>query len=67
PEGLKPEKEAIKMATYEDMRCTAGVGWQAVSEEHPSTTSRTLVYGFPLEACTDFDKIYEQSIEWILE
>ena len=57
PEALKPaEKEAVKMATYEDMRCTAGVG-----------TEHTLVYGFPLEACTDFDKIYKQSIQWLLE
>lgn len=67
PEGLKPAKDAVKMATYEDMRCTAGVGWQAVLEGHTEATSRTLVYGFPLEACTDFDKIYKQSIEWILE
>lgn len=57
PEGLKPEKDAVKMATYEDMHCTAGVGMEHFS----------LVYGFPLEACTEFDKIYKQSIEWILE
>ena len=56
PEGLKPENGAIKMATYEDMRCTAAVGL-----EHTS-----LVYGFPLEAVQDFEKIYKHSIEWLL-
>ena len=56
PEALKSVGEAVKMATYEEMRCPAAVG-----------TGHTLVYGFPLEACTDFDKIYRQSIEWILE
>ena len=57
PEALKPEGgETVKMATYEDMRCTAGVGGP-----------QTLVYGFPLEACTDFDKIYRYSVEWLLE
>ncbi len=58
PEALKPAGEgSVKMATYEDMRCTAGVG----------TGHQILVYGFPLETCTDFDKIYRHSIEWILE
>ena len=55
PEGLKPEDGALKMATYEDMRCTAGVGSQHA----------TLVYGFPLEAVQDFEKIYRHSIEWL--
>ncbi len=30
-------------------------------------TSRTLVYGFPLEAVMEFDKIYRNAIEWITE
>ena len=57
PEGLKAEKDAVKMATYEDMRCPAAVGY-----DH-----KTLVYGFPLEAAMDFEKIYRHSIEWLLE
>lgn len=57
PEGLQAEKNAIRMATYEDMRCPAAVGY-----EH-----RTLLYGFPLEAIQEFDKIYRHSIEWLLE
>ncbi len=58
PEALKPAGDgSVKMATYEDMRCTAGVG----------TRHQILVYGFPIEACTDFDKLYRQSIEWLLE
>jgi len=56
PEGLKGEKETVKMAMYEDMRCSAGIGWQ----------NKTLVYGFPLEAVMDFEKIYRHSIEWLL-
>ena len=57
PEGIQAEKNAIRMATYEDMRCPAAVGY-----EH-----RTLLYGFPLEAVQEFDKIYRHSIEWLLE
>jgi hypothetical protein len=57
PQALKPEKEAIRMATYEDMRCTAAVG----------VPGKTLVYGFPLETVMDFDKIYKNSIEWLLD
>ena len=57
PEGLKPENDAVKMATYEDMRCPAAAGWN----------HRTLVYGFPLEAVQDFEKIYRHSVEWLLE
>lgn len=56
PEGLKAAGEnAVKMATYEDMRCPAAIG-----------TDKTLVYGFPLEAVMDFDKIYKHSVEWLL-
>lgn len=57
PEGLKGGENTIRMAEYQDMRCTAAVGF-----EH-----QTLVYGFPLEAVTDFDKIYRHSVEWLLE
>jgi hypothetical protein len=57
PEGLKAENGAVKTASYEDMRCPAAVGF-----EH-----KTLVYGFPLEAVQDFDKIYKHSVEWLLE
>ena len=57
PEGLKATEGAVRMATYEDMRCPAAVGY-----EH-----KTLVYGFPLEAVMDFDKIYKHAIEWLLE
>ena len=58
PEALKPaDNEAVKMATYEDMRCTAGVG----------KAHQTLVFGFPLETCMDFDKFYRHSIEWLLK
>ena len=56
PEGLKAENGAVKMATYEDMRCNAAVGL-------PHTS---LVYGFPLEAVQDFEKIYRHSVEWLL-
>ena len=56
PEALKPEKEATKWATYEDMRCTAAVA-----------TPNTLVFAFPLEAVQDFDKIYKHAIQWLLE
>lgn len=58
PEALKTVgKEAVKMATYEDMRCPAAIG----------RPGKTMVYAFPLEAVMDFDKIYRHSVEWLLE
>ena len=56
PEALRPVDDTpyTIMATYEDMRCTAGVG-----------TPNTLVYGFPLEAVMDFEKIFRHAIEWL--
>jgi hypothetical protein len=54
-----PTEEAIKTATYEDMHCPAAVGYK-------SPIPTTLVYGFPLEAVTDFDRIYRHSIEWLM-
>ena len=57
PQALKTEPDAIRMATYEDLRCAAAVGYK----------HQTLVYGFPLEAVKDFEKICRHSIEWLLE
>jgi len=57
PEALKPLDEALKIATYEDMRVPAAVGYKG----------STLVFGFPLEAVVNYEKIYRRAIEWILE
>ena len=58
PEGIMPtDTLAIRMASYEDMRCPAGVGYK----------TSTLVYSFPLEAVQSFDKIYRHAIEWLLK
>ena len=56
PEGLKAEEGAVKIATYEDMRVPAAVG----------TPKKSIVFGFPLEAVRAYEKLYQQSIEWIL-
>ena len=57
PEALRPEDaNATRYASYEDMRCPAAV-----------SSPNTLVYGFPLESVIDFDKIYRQSIEFLLK
>jgi hypothetical protein len=60
PEGLKIAEGAAVMATYRDMRCPAAVGFKGPK-------NKTLVFGFPLEAVTDFDKIYSSSIQWLNE
>ena len=61
PEGLKTtDTTAVRMATYEDMRCAAAVGFKS------QMPTATLVYGFPLEAVQDFEKIYKHAIEWLL-
>lgn len=60
PEGLNIAEGASVMATYRDMRCPAAVGFKGPK-------NKTLVFGFPLEAVTDFDKIYTSSILWLNE
>lgn len=60
PEGLKIAEGAQVMATYRDMRCPAAVGFKGAK-------NKTLVFGFPLEAVSDFDKIYSSSILWLNE
>ncbi|MBR1878106.1 MAG: N-acetylmuramoyl-L-alanine amidase [Paludibacteraceae bacterium] len=56
PTGLMPYgEEATRVAEYTDMRCPAAVG-----------TSQSLVFGFPLEAVTDFESIYRYSIQRLL-
>ena len=73
PEALQPLDEALKIATYEDMRVPAAVGFKSPITNHPYGASRseespiTLVFGFPLEAVINYEKIYRHSIEWILE
>ena len=55
PEALKPEGEATRWATYEDMRVPAAV-----------STPTTLVFGFPLETVQDFEKIYKHALQSLL-
>ena len=58
PEGLKPFGDNTEvMATYQDMRCPAAIGWQHT----------TLIYGFPLETTLEFEKIYRQAVKWLIE
>ena len=58
PEALKPVgDEAKRWANYEDMRCPAAVEWQ----------KKTLVFGFPLEATIDFERIYRHAVKWLTE
>ncbi len=63
PEAIQPYGDgAIRIAHYVDKRCDAAVGWKS-----NDTNSRTLVWAFPLEATTDFDRIYHFSIRWLLQ
>ena len=67
PEGIMPtDTLAIRMASYEDMRCPAAIGYQSPITNHQSQMTSTLVYSFPLEAVQSFDKIYRHAIEWLL-
>ena len=68
PEALRPEGiGAVRIAEYSDMRCPAAVGWRAENSNNIDGKARTLVFGFPLEAVQEFDKIYRHSVEWLLE
>ena len=66
-EGLKPEGEgAVRVASYEDMRCGAAVGYKSPITNDQSSVTTTLVSGFPLETVQDFDRIYRHALEWLL-
>ena len=65
PEGLKPEADAVRIASYEDMRVPAAVGYKSPITNHQSPM--TLVFGFPLETVQEFDKIYQHAIEWLMK
>ena len=56
PEALRPEADGTRIASYMDMRVPAAVGLK----------NTTLVFGFPLEAVQEFDKIYRYAIEWLV-
>ncbi len=57
PQALMPCNDAVRIASYEDMRCPAAVGYD----------QKTLVFGFPLEAVQDFESIYRKSVIWLIE
>ena len=65
PEALKPEADAVRIASYEDMRVPAAVGYKSPMTNHQSPM--TLVFGFPLETVQEFDKIYQRAIEWLMK
>ena len=68
PEGLKSEGEgATPFVKYQDMRCPAAVGFKAPAMNEKIPIPTTLVYGFPLEAATDFESLYHHSIDWLLK
>ena len=75
PEALMPVGEnAFTMATYEDMRCPAAVGYTHTGDTANDSQSsifnfqfpKTLIFGFPLEAAIDFDPLYRRSVAWLL-
>ncbi len=61
PESLRPAKDAVRIARYSDTHTPAGIVWR-----NPSGT-QTIVFGFPLEALTDFNALYTYSIEQLLQ
>ena len=65
PEGLRMEGEGAKVIlSYRDMRCPAAIGATNTNEQQ---ATKTLVFGFPLETCTDFERIYRSSVEWLMK
>lgn len=51
--------KAFTFCRYDDTGVAAGVGFDGAK--------RTMVYGFPLESLTQFEKYYLQSIEWLIK
>ena len=76
PEGLMPapmtnDQSPVIWATYMDMRVPAAVLYQSpiTNDQSPITNHQspmTLVFGFPLEASTDFDNLYKHAIKSLI-
>ncbi len=61
PESLQPSKGAVRLARYQDMHTPAGIMGNFPNH------SRTISFGFPLEALTDFNALYTYSIQQLLQ
>lgn len=61
-QALAPRGDGTEeIAVYKDMKCSAAIGWKQNDGE-----ATTLIWGFPLEATCNFNKIYQYSIKWLL-
>lgn len=65
PESLRPTEGARRLAIYKDMRTPAAIFWTDTTTL--TGQARTLVYGFPLEAATNFEEVYTYSLQRLLE
>ena len=67
PQALMPVGQgATALATYEDMRCPAAVGYMPPADTPQMSNAKTLVFGFPLEAAIDFEHLYRRAVNWLL-
>ena len=69
PESLTPEEGSVRLMDYMDARCCGAVGWVApdsIVEPEAKRRTKTLVYGFPLEAVEQFDDLYRHSVKWLI-
>lgn len=60
---ILPTKGALTVARYADTNMSAAVAYDGTEKEQ----AKTLAWGFMLESSADFAKLYQVSMEWLME
>jgi hypothetical protein len=58
-----PGKGAVCVARYSDTELSAAVAYDGISK----SKGKTLCWAFMLESSKDFDNLYKNSMEWLME
>jgi hypothetical protein len=63
PDCIHPAGEAVCVARYADTDLSAAVAYDGTKEHK----SKTLVWGFMLESTQDFNTLYKDCINWLMQ
>ena len=63
PDCIHPAGEAVCVARYADTNLSAAVAYDGTKEHK----SKTLVWGFMLESTQDFNTLYKDCINWLMQ
>lgn len=72
-DALQATEGATVLGRFSENGLPAIIGYRSSFSDSDLSAQRSfspkgdlLIFGFPLESCEDFEKVYKQSIEWLL-